>query len=114
VLFDALNEVRIDNGLETFEADVKSDSLAQSWADTMQANGTCVHGDFEHRFDKVYPNRIGAENIAQGQRDAEAVVAAWMNSPGHRKNILDPSHVFLGCGRSAVESYWCTVFTGPD
>jgi uncharacterized protein YkwD len=112
VLFDALNEIRIDNGLDPFGADTKLDTLAQSWADTMDANGAMAHGDFEHRFDKVYPNRIGGENIAQGQPDAESVIASWMNSPGHRNNILNPDYAFLGCGRSGGGSYWCTVFSG--
>jgi uncharacterized protein YkwD len=39
-----------------------------------------------------------AENIAQGQRDAAAVMAAWMKSPGHRENILDCDLRTLGVG----------------
>jgi|GEM_PF-3199348 len=42
--------------------------------------------------------RAIAENVARGQRTPEAVVAAWMNSPGHRANILDPELTHLGVG----------------
>ncbi|GAB3280125.1 CAP domain-containing protein [Kineosporia babensis] len=40
----------------------------------------------------------GAENIAAGQAAAEPVMQAWMNSPGHRVNILNPAFVSLGVG----------------
>ncbi|GLY28901.1 CAP domain-containing protein [Kineosporia sp. NBRC 101731] len=40
----------------------------------------------------------GAENIAAGQPVAELVMQAWMNSPGHRANILNPQFVSLGVG----------------
>ena len=64
-----------------------------------------------HFFDHVNPDgldpfqraeRAGvtarAENIAYGQPDAAAVMTAWMNSPGHRANILDCSLTRLGVG----------------
>lgn len=62
-----------------------------------------------------YPNavRIG-ENIAAGDMTAEAVVAGWMNSPGHRANILNPEFkeigvgVLLGAGEFGI--YWVQVF----
>ncbi|MGN0678895.1 MAG: CAP domain-containing protein [Oscillospiraceae bacterium] len=39
-----------------------------------------------------------AENIAAGYRTPEAVVDGWMNSPGHRANILNPELQYLGVG----------------
>lgn len=112
-LFDAINEARADHQVEPCGSDPKLDGMAQSWADTMDANGVLSHGDFEHRLDKVYPDRFGGENVAKGQRDAEAVVTSWLNSPGHRDIMLNPNYVFMGCGRSGGGAYWCTVFTGP-
>ena len=38
------------------------------------------------------------ENIAMGQRTPHEVMVAWMNSAGHRRNILDPSFTHLGVG----------------
>lgn len=58
-------------------------------------------------------SRIG-ENIAAGDQTAEAVVASWMTSPGHRANILNPEFKEIGVGvtRSQGEFgiYWVQVF----
>lgn len=51
-----------------------------------------------------------AENIAQGQRTPEAVVKAWMNSPGHRANILNASYTKLGVGFEENGYYWTQLF----
>lgn len=46
-------------------------------------------------------NRFGlAENIARGQQSVDAVMTGWMNSSGHRANILSPSLTHVGFGRS--------------
>jgi uncharacterized protein YkwD len=51
------------------------------------------------RFDFVgYNPSRWAENVAYGYTSAEAVVSAWMNSPGHRANILDPTLREIGVG----------------
>lgn len=42
--------------------------------------------------------RAAGENLAYGFRTPEALVAAWMNSEGHRRNILDPDFKFVGIG----------------
>ncbi len=60
-----------------------------------------------------YEYRRISENIAFGQRDAETVVQSWMNSPGHRANILDPNVSETGVGVTRVEGgplYFCQVF----
>lgn len=50
-----------------------------------------------------------AENIARGQRTPQEVVTAWMNSPGHRKNILgDFTHI--GVGYVEDGKYWTQMF----
>lgn len=48
------------------------------------------------------------ENIAQGQRSPEEVLADWMSSPGHRSNILQPEAKRIGVGH--VSGYWVQVF----
>lgn len=56
------------------------------------------------------------ENIAKGQRTAQDVVNAWMNSSGHRANILSPSYSEIGVGlakdRNGV-AYWTQMFIRP-
>jgi uncharacterized protein YkwD len=59
-----------------------------------------------------YQNAIG-ENVAMGYRDAEAVMEGWMNSPGHRNNIMNCSARAIGMGlaRSSDGSpYWTQMF----
>lgn len=57
-----------------------------------------------------------AENVAAGQGDCASVVAAWMASPGHRANILNPAMVHIGMG--AVKGpngviYWTMDLAKP-
>ena len=59
--------------------------------------------------------RSAGENIAKGQKTPQEVVAAWMNSEGHRKNILNPNFTNLGVGiakDSNKTTYWTQMFIG--
>ena len=54
------------------------------------------------------------ENIASGQRTPEAVVTAWMNSPGHKANIMSTNFSKIGVGyvtNSNGTPYWTQMFT---
>jgi uncharacterized YkwD family protein/spore coat assembly protein SafA len=56
------------------------------------------------------------ENIAMGQRSPQEVMNAWMNSPGHRANILSPSFSQIGVGlaqSSSGQYYWTQMFIRP-
>lgn len=56
------------------------------------------------------------ENIAYGQRSAQEVVTAWMNSPGHRANILSAAYTQTGVGaakKSDGTLYWTQMFIKP-
>lgn len=58
--------------------------------------------------------RGAGENIAWGQKTPEAVMTAWMNSAGHRANILDPNFKKIGVGHRQSSSgthYWTQLFT---
>jgi uncharacterized YkwD family protein len=50
------------------------------------------------------------ENIAMGQRSPEEVMTQWMNSEGHRKNIMNPSFTTIGVGYT--NGYWVQEFIG--
>jgi uncharacterized YkwD family protein/spore coat assembly protein SafA len=59
--------------------------------------------------------RTAAENIAAGQRTPQEVVRAWMNSPGHRANILkrDVTHIGVGYAKGgSYGHYWTQMFIG--
>lgn len=56
------------------------------------------------------------ENVAFGQPTVKDVMRSWMNSPGHRENILTPDFAEIGVARVADakgEPYWCAVFGNP-
>ena len=56
--------------------------------------------------------RSAGENIAMGYRTPQAVVTGWMNSPGHRANILNSSYKRIGVGYVASGNYWTQMFIG--
>jgi uncharacterized YkwD family protein len=56
------------------------------------------------------------ENIAMGQRTAQEVMNSWMNSSGHRANILNPNYTQIGVGLAIDRSgrnYWVQMFIKP-
>jgi uncharacterized YkwD family protein/spore coat assembly protein SafA len=58
----------------------------------------------------------GGENIAYGQRTPTAVMTSWMNSPGHRANILSPTYTQIGVGLAKSANgtpYWTQMFIRP-
>jgi len=63
----------------------------------------------------AHTRRPVAENIAMGQSHSSEAVEAWMNSPGHRANILNAGHRRIGVAAFRTEDgtiYWCQQFRG--
>ena len=56
--------------------------------------------------------RTAGENIAKGYATPKAVVTGWMNSSGHRANILNSSFTQIGVGYVAKGNYWTQMFIG--
>ncbi len=56
--------------------------------------------------------RTAGENIAKGQSSAEEVVDGWMNSPGHRENMLSDDFTHIGVGYVEEEHIWTQQFIG--
>lgn len=54
--------------------------------------------------------KAAGENIAKGQKTPEEVMKAWMNSAGHRANILNPNFNYIGVGYD--NNYWVQEFIG--
>lgn len=82
----------------------------RDWFDHTRPDGTSWFDSISHRFH--WPaNAVGGENIAKGQHSAAEVVKAWMDSPGHRRNILDPHFRWIGCGQ--VGNFWVQDFGYP-
>jgi len=94
-----------------------SDALcraANKHATWMNNNGDLSHqGEHGSTFaDRIRAEGVefwsGGENIAQGQQSVPEAMQSWMESPGHRHNILDADYSEVGFGRSG--NYWCALF----
>lgn len=108
VILDETNAARAAAGLPALTADAELDAIAQSCAEWQAANGVMAHCD---DFASKYPAgwTLAAENVASGQ-SLEDVVDAWLASPGHQANILQPETTHIGIGY-AVGSDGRTYFT---
>ncbi|MEU0221359.1 CAP domain-containing protein [Streptomyces sp. NPDC006265] len=98
-----VNEERAKVGCSPVAANSALTGLAQSYSEDMAAQGFFDHTDPDghtpwDRAEKAGISNLGGENIARGQADAAAVMDAWMNSPGHRANILNCDFKTLGVG----------------
>jgi uncharacterized protein YkwD len=63
-----------------------------------------------------YQPRAWAENVALGQRTAAAVIDAWLESPGHCANIMNPAYTDVGAAAVRGEDgrlYWTLVLATP-
>ncbi len=113
-----VNDIRADNGLNPLTTDAELCRVARVKSQDMKDNNYFSHEspkygspfDMMHKFGISY--RAAAENIAKGQKTPEAVVNAWMNSSGHRKNILSSSYTHIGVGHVASGNYWTQMFVG--
>lgn len=116
-VLDLVNAERAKYGLSALSADSKVQAAAKIRAEEIKSvfshtrpNGT----KFSTALTQVGATFRGAgENIASGQRTPEQVVNAWMNSEGHRANILNEKYKYLGVGCvSKGGSYaWVQIFT---
>jgi stress response protein SCP2 len=116
------NAERARHGLRPLTLDARLARAAQAHSVDMVRRGFFAHEnpDGKQVWDRAvaacYPYRKVAENIAAGQRTAEEVVLGWMNSPGHRANILDGelAQIGVGCAEGGTYGvYWTQVFGTP-
>ncbi|WP_121970436.1 CAP domain-containing protein [Leptolyngbya sp. BC1307] len=123
------NEFRAENGLAPLKANAELAQAAQDYSETMAIGDFFSHtgkdgsnlGDRAERagYEAL---RLG-ENIAAGQRSPESVVNGWINSPGHRANLLNPNYTELGAGYFKLDNdtgsvnyntYWTQLFGSGD
>ncbi|MFE3499290.1 CAP domain-containing protein [Kitasatospora sp. NPDC059146] len=118
---DLVNAERAKAGCGPVAAEPRLASAAQSHSDDMANRNYFDHASPEgyhadHRIEAVgYRWSTWGENIARGQSDPAAVMESWMNSPGHRANILNCDFKQLGVGvrTGANGPWWTQVFAAP-
>jgi uncharacterized protein YkwD len=87
--------LRVDDRLVTAARGHSADMAARNYFDHTTPEGVT----FARRITRAgYRWSGAAENIAKGQPDAVSVMKAWMNSPGHRANILNCGYKDVGVG----------------
>lgn len=102
----ATNVVRVDHDLEKLRKKGCVDRFANRQAKKMAAKGEMFHQDLGPVMDKCGLSLVG-ENVAFGFTKAGTLLKAWMDSPGHRANILDARYRQLGVGaRKSDEGVW--------
>ncbi|CRK58656.1 hypothetical protein [Alloactinosynnema sp. L-07] len=110
-----VNIQRAQRGCAPVTLDSRLNRAAQDHSDDMSRNGYFSHTSLDGRSfvdraeDAGYPS-AGAENIARGQSSAQQVMNAWMNSSGHRANILNCSMRTMGLGLATRGYYWTQMF----
>jgi uncharacterized YkwD family protein/spore coat assembly protein SafA len=106
-----VNEERSRAGLKPLEMDWELERVARMKSQDMADKGYFSHQSptYGSPFDMMKKFGISfkqaGENIASGQRTPEEVMTSWMNSQGHRANILKPDYTHIGVGYYRGGSY---------
>ncbi|MBX2865451.1 MAG: calcium-binding protein [Leptolyngbyaceae cyanobacterium MAG.088] len=123
------NEFRAENGLppltmnEELARTAENHSEAMAEGDFFSHTGLNGSAPWDRAEEEGYTANSMGENIAAGQTTPEQVVEAWINSPGHRENLLNPNYTEMGVGYVYLENdtgnvnynhYWTQVFGSGD
>jgi uncharacterized protein YkwD len=111
----AVNAVRAQQGCRQVKLAKRLTKAAQGHADDMTVTGVFSHTSADGRswITRIRATgwkRPGGENIAKGFGSVPEVMTAWMNSPDHRRNILNCTFRYIGVGYNPVGDYWVQDF----
>lgn len=121
-----INEMRMENGLEPLQTAPLLQKMCQERADELTKSyaHSRANGDAWYTILTDYgidTNCFAGENIAAGYDTPEGVVEGWMNSAGHRKNILNTNYEYFAVGVSYYEDdpeyyfyYWDLILLSSD
>lgn len=121
-----INAMRMKNGLEPLQTAPLLQKMCQERADelTKSYSHSRVNGDAWYTILTDYgidTNCFAGENIAAGYDTPEGVVEGWMNSTGHRRNILNTNYEYFAVGVSYYENdpeyyfyYWDLILLSSD
>jgi len=120
-VLNIVNKERASRGLSALKFNAEVAKVATTKSQDMIDNNYFDHNsptygspfDMMKKFGISY--RTAGENIAMGQKTPQEVMTAWMNSDGHRKNILNSSFTEIGIGIAKDSNgrlYWTQMFIG--
>ena len=113
-----VNLERAKAGVSPLEYDWQLSRVARYKSEDMQKNKYFSHtsptygSPFNMMKSFGISYKTAGENIARGYQTPSAVVNGWMNSKGHRANILNSSFTHIGVGYVASGNYWTQMFVG--
>lgn len=114
-VLELVNEERAKGGLSPLVMDAcLRDRAAQEWSEQMAREQRMYHQPMSEVSRKCPGSPYVGENVAMGYRDPEAVMRGWMNSSGHRANIMNGNYKKLGVGvakGSDGRLYWTQNFS---
>jgi uncharacterized YkwD family protein len=119
---DLCNQIRSKNGLPPLSLNWELERVARMKSQDMRDHNYFSHDSptYGSPFAMLKSFGIGyssaGENIAAGQQTPQEVVNSWMNSPGHRANILDRNYTQIGVGYATggkYGTYWTQLFIHP-
>lgn len=111
-----VNEIRVKNGLRALTHDWELSRVARYKSQDMKDNRYFSHtspvygSPFQMIRNFGISFRSAGENIAKGYATPQAVVNGWMNSSGHRANILNAGYTHIGVGYVSGGNYWTQMF----
>ena len=119
---DLTNRQRAASGLPALSVDARLSAAAQVQSNDQAARDQMSHdgSDGSNAGDRIswqgYSWSAWAENVAMGYPDAPSVMSGWMNSDGHRRNVLSANVSQIGVGLAYAADgtpYWTQVFARP-
>lgn len=115
-----VNHERTSRGLQPLRLEVRLNAAAQKHTTEQAALGDIYHvssngtGPGDRIAATGYTFSSWGENVAAGQISPDEVMTAWMNSPGHCRNILNPGYTELGVGfletNNSYRTWWTQKF----
>lgn len=111
-----VNEERKAHGLSSLQMDKDLMEAAMTRAYELVLYFSHERPTGRNSYTACYAKSNGAENIALGQSSPASVMSSWMNSPGHRSNILNGSSSSIGVGCVYINGnyYWVQIFGGKN
>jgi uncharacterized protein YkwD len=120
-LLDLTNAARAESGLPALVVSRRLARAARLHSGNMAAKGQMSHDldgqSFSDRIQQTgYTSRAGAENVAASQATPDEAIQSWLNSPGHRVNMLGSQFTQIGVGIGTAPNgtkYYTQVFGAP-
>ena len=118
-VLELVNKERVKKGLVPLKLNKKLNDIALKKSNDMAINNYFSHNSkklgtpFEQMKKSGIKYKTAGENIAKGQKTPQEVMTTWMNSKGHRDNIMNPKFTEMGISRDTQNKYvWTQNFIG--